>query len=645
VLRLDTFGGLTLTGDRGDRPQRRRRLGVLARLAVADGRGVSRDELLAMFWPESDGEAARHSLDQLLYESRRSLGVSPMIGTTTLRLDPTVIACDVTDWAAALDRGDVERAVAVYRGPFLQGFYLQKSPDFDRWVESERAAFAAQYRRALETLATKASHDGEFDVAVQWWRRLAAEDRFGSRTALGLMHAMVDAGDRAGALEFARVHERIVATELEATPDPAVARYAEALRKVPSDGRAAAAAESAAPTAALSNAIWPEDVATPGVAAPSTWPSERRQSRRTLLTGVAALVVAAIVYGAVAFERAPAAPNAQSSRGRDVAATLTHRPSRGTNNLAAYDLYVHGGDRVLWRSDSGEMQAIASLERAVALDSNYAQAYAALARAYGTRSKFGLSLSPTQRQNMLARGVAAASRAIALDNSLAEAHAELGYLLSLGLDPLAGIDELRRSIALDSTQSAVYNVLAKTYEMADRPGDALAAAQRAVATDSMSAEAAAELGDALYFTRHYDEALAQLQKVAAVQPPLQRTPVMLADVYLINHRWKEALDVLRPAASTDPIGRGLFGYALARSGRQRDARQLLERLLAAKSSPAATIADVYIGLRQYDSAFVWLNRSFDDYSMHPKIMGPLFDEVRARPEFERIRNRLGLRAR
>jgi tetratricopeptide (TPR) repeat protein len=306
---------------------------------------------------------------------------------------------------------------------------------------------------------------------------------------------------------------------------------------------------------------------------------------------------------------------------------------------------VHGGDRLLWRSDSGELRAIANLERAVALDSNYAQAYAALARAYGTRSKFGLSLSLSERQTLLARGVAAASRAIALDNSLAEAHAELGYLLSLGLDPLASINELRRSIALDSTRSEVYNVLAKTYEMADRPDDALAAARRAVATDSMSAAATAELGDALYFTRHYDEALAQLQKVVAVQPPLRRTPSMLAEVYLANHQWKQTMDVLRPIGSTGPMNTGLFGYALARSGRQREARQLLERLLAAKSASAATIADLYIGLRQYDSAFVWLNRSFDDYSMHPKIMGPLFDEVRAHPEFARIRSRLGLKAR
>ena len=53
---------------------------------------------------------------------------------------------------------------------------------------------------------------------------------------------------------------------------------------------------------------------------------------------------------------------------------------------------------------------------------------------------------------------------------------------------------------------------------------------------------------------------------------------------------------------------------------------------------------MYIGLQQYDSAFAWLDRSFDDYSLNPRIMGPLFDDVHARPEFRRVRQRLGLPA-
>lgn len=649
MFRLDTFGGLRLTCDQRERSLRRRQLALLARLAVAADRGVSRDELLAMFWPESDGDGARHSLDQLLYEARRTIGASLTSGTTTLRLDPDVIASDVADWAAALADQDLERVVAVYQGPFLQGFYLQGAQDFERWVESKRTEFVTQHRRALEALAAQASRGGRVTDAVDWWRRLAAEDRFGSRTALGLMRAMVDAGDRAGALDFARVHEQIVLAELDSPPDPVVTMYAESLRTSPSRAAATPNAERITAVPASTVAASAPDASTPALGPVSTQPGERRRSRVPFRAGAAALVLVpmlalmlvAIRYRDMAPGHQHGLPNARPGSAQDAAASARRPAARGTKNLAAYDLYVHGNDRLHQRSDSGFMRAIAELEQSVALDPNYAEAYAALARAYGTASTFTFSLSPTDRDNMHARAVAAASRAIALDDSLADAHAELGYLLGLGHDPLASISELERSLALDSTVSDVYEELAKAYELADRPDDAVVAAERAVSTDSMSAAAAAELGDALYYARRYDDALSQLMKVVALRPPLRRTAFYLDEVYLVKHRWKEAIDVMRPDTS-DRNSRGLIGYALARSGRERDARRLLQRMLATKSTSAAAVAEVYIGLRRYDSAFVWLDRSFDDHSLHPMIMGPLFDDVHARPEFRRVRKRLGL---
>ena len=651
MFRLDTFGGLRLTCGQHERSLRRRQLALLARLAAATDRAVSRDELLAMFWPESDGDGARHSLDQLLYEARRTVGAAFTSGTTALRLDPDVIACDLAEWASALADKNLERAVAVYRGPFLQGFYLQGAQGFERWVESRRTEFATQHRRALETLAGRASREGRFTDAVEWWRRLAAEDRFGSRTALGLMRAMVDAGDRAGALDFARVHEQIVRAELESPPDPVVTTYVESLRVSPPQAAAVSFAEHALPVPASTAAAPGPEASTSSAVPLSTQPGQPRRSWMRFRAGAAGLVLApmlalmlvAIRHRDAADGRQRDVPNARHDSVQDNAAPGRRHASRGTKNLAAYDLYVHGNDRLHQRSDSGFMRAIAELEQAVALDPNYAEAYAALARAYGTASTFTFSLSPTDRENMHSRAVAAASRAIALDNSLADAHAELGYLLGLGGDPLAAIAELERSIALDSTVSGVYEMLAKSYELADRPDDAIVAAKRAVATDSMSAAAAAELGDALYYARRYDDALAQLMKVVALRPPLRRTAFYLAEVYLVKHRWKEAIEVMQPDTS-DRDSRGLVGYALARSGHRPDARRLLVRMLAARSTAAGAIAEVYVGLERYDSAFVWLDRSFDDHSLHPMIMGPLFDDVHARPEFKRVRQRLGLPA-
>ncbi len=73
-LRLLTFGGLNLlvgghatTGS----ATRRRRLALLALLAVARDRGLNRDKVQAYLWPESDTERARHGLNQLVYTRAR----------------------------------------------------------------------------------------------------------------------------------------------------------------------------------------------------------------------------------------------------------------------------------------------------------------------------------------------------------------------------------------------------------------------------------------------------------------------------------------------------------------------------------------------------------------------------------------------
>ena len=64
VFHLVTFGALGIEADNGATPPRLRppRLALLAVLAAAGHRGVSREKLTALFWPDSDEERARHSL-------------------------------------------------------------------------------------------------------------------------------------------------------------------------------------------------------------------------------------------------------------------------------------------------------------------------------------------------------------------------------------------------------------------------------------------------------------------------------------------------------------------------------------------------------------------------------------------------------
>jgi DNA-binding SARP family transcriptional activator len=234
MLRLNTFGGLVLQQDgqlhTGPAAQRRR-LALLAIIAAAGRRGVSRDKLLAILWPDSDPEAARHSLYQALHAIRRSLGSDEVfLGSTTLQLNPAVIGCDVAEFEDAVEQGGHEAAARLYRGPFLDGFRLESAGEFEQWQDAERLRHAREYATALESLAAGASARGDHTAAVRWWRRLAAAEPVSTRAALGLIESLVAAGDRAGALQFAGVHAALVRQHLETQPDPAVEQWIARLR-------------------------------------------------------------------------------------------------------------------------------------------------------------------------------------------------------------------------------------------------------------------------------------------------------------------------------------------------------------------------------------------------------------------------------
>jgi Tol biopolymer transport system component/DNA-binding SARP family transcriptional activator len=236
-LYLQTFGRLAVTADGqplAGAAAQPRRLAVLAMLACAGDRGLTREKLLAFFWPDADEERGRRGLSQAVYALRQDLGNEEVIvGSKDLRLNPDVLRSDVADFSASATAGQWEKAVGVYAGPFLDGFHLPSAPEFERWAEEQRAGFAREYADALERLARAAAGRNEHIAAVGWWRKLAAQDPLNARVATGLMQALVAAGDRNGALQHARIYEALVEQELNLPPDRDVVALAERIRTEP----------------------------------------------------------------------------------------------------------------------------------------------------------------------------------------------------------------------------------------------------------------------------------------------------------------------------------------------------------------------------------------------------------------------------
>src|SRR5439155_20291047 len=220
MLRLATFGGLTFSGASGEPlVTQRRRLGLLVLLAAAAERGMTRDKLVACLWPESATANARHALQQLIYSLRRQVTDELFLGTDLLRLNPQVMTSDLWQFERALAVGALEEAVSVYGGPFLDGFFLDDAPAFEAWAETERRRLAEAHAKALYRLAKAARGTQQHTVEIECWRMLAVLDPLSEPAALGLVHALADAGDWANAARHARAFETLVREELRARPE------------------------------------------------------------------------------------------------------------------------------------------------------------------------------------------------------------------------------------------------------------------------------------------------------------------------------------------------------------------------------------------------------------------------------------------
>src|SRR5262245_25751377 len=97
MIRIHTLGGLSVRDGEGKplagQAIQPRRLAVLALLARAGERGMLRDKLLTVLWPDADDERGPRALTQALYALRKNLESDDAItGAKELRLNPQLVS-------------------------------------------------------------------------------------------------------------------------------------------------------------------------------------------------------------------------------------------------------------------------------------------------------------------------------------------------------------------------------------------------------------------------------------------------------------------------------------------------------------------------------------------------------------------------
>jgi TolB-like protein/DNA-binding SARP family transcriptional activator len=254
MIRLRTLGALDLRSSQGQelRPvlAQPRRAALLVYLALAAPRGPHRrDTLLALFWPEHDADHARNALSQAIHFLRRSLGGEALVASNGegIGLEWKDFWCDAIAFEEALETDRLSEALDLYRGDLLEGFHVADAPDFEQWLDAERARLAERYAKAVEAVADERERARDHEGAVRLWRRRASRDPYNSRVALRLMRAQAAGGDPAGAVQHARVHETLLREELNVAPDPEIAALVMQLQSAKLEGAPAARIEVSVP--------------------------------------------------------------------------------------------------------------------------------------------------------------------------------------------------------------------------------------------------------------------------------------------------------------------------------------------------------------------------------------------------------------
>lgn len=172
-----------------------KRLALFAYLATARPGGFhSRDALLGLFWPEADEEAARNRLRQALHQLRRSLGESVFASRADheIGINPAALDCDALRFDEAILGDRLEEALGLYRGEFLQGFFVDDASGAERWIEEERDRRKRAAITAAIRLAEREESRREFRAGVLWARTaasLAPYDEKAARLLISLLNA------------------------------------------------------------------------------------------------------------------------------------------------------------------------------------------------------------------------------------------------------------------------------------------------------------------------------------------------------------------------------------------------------------------------------------------------------------------------
>jgi TolB-like protein/Tfp pilus assembly protein PilF len=311
---------------------------------------------------------------------------------------------------------------------------------------------------------------------------------------------------------------------------------------------------------------------------------------------------------------------------------------KGTASPQAHDLYLRGS-RLSWHTEEASLdEALALFNQAIAIDPNYAAAWAGMARAYiylADAYRAPLSILPAMR--------GAAEKAVALNPDLAEGHSQLGYIaMSYDLDFTKAKRELELALKLRPSLAEAHALMGfYLLRVGKDPAGAREQLQAAGKLDPLNpwyprweAYAAIAQGD--------ESAAMQLaQRVRHLDPGFAYNGDAVAMVDGAFGHWQACVDRYTQQHAQASASSPQLAVCQAHVGATAQARATLQKLLAEAQTryvDRTYIAAIYAALGEKDAAVAQLEQAYQDRSAHMDALwlNPWYRPLHGDPRFEAL---------
>jgi DNA-binding SARP family transcriptional activator/predicted ATPase len=240
---------------------------LLAYLAVEAGRPHPRQVLAGLLWPDWPDRDALVNLRSALFDLRKAIGDRTASGDREASPPFLLITRDTLQFNAASDHQldvaaflelialgdlpDLEEAVRMYRGSFLEGFSVGDSAPFEEWALFTRERLARKMSATLHRLAEGYEQRGDYAKARSFARRQIELEPWDEGAHRQLMRALVLDGQRSAALAQYETCCRLLDEELGVEPAAETTALYEQIRTSPAIGEEPARRPEAAPPPAF----------------------------------------------------------------------------------------------------------------------------------------------------------------------------------------------------------------------------------------------------------------------------------------------------------------------------------------------------------------------------------------------------------